>query len=217
MRIGVLGTGVVGKTVGARLISLGHEVTMGSRAADNPEASAWAGEQSDRASHGTFADAAAFGELVVNATAGAASLDALTAAGAENLAGKVLIDIANPLDFSKGMPPTLTVVNTDSLAEQIQRAFPQTKVVKALNTMTCFVMVEPSKVPGSHNAFVCGDDEGARATVVELLRSFGWPGQDILDLGDLTAARGMEMVLPLWIRLMMVRGGPFFNFKVAAS
>jgi 8-hydroxy-5-deazaflavin:NADPH oxidoreductase len=215
MNIGVLGTGVVGKTVGARLISLGHEVAMGSRTADNPEANAWAGEQGDRASHGTFEDAAAFGELVVNATAGAASVDALTAAGAENLAGKVLIDIANPLDSSKGMPPTLTVVDTDSLAEQIQRAFPEAKVVKALNTMTCFVMVEPSKVPGSHNAFVCGDDEGAKATVVELLRSFGWPGEDILDLGDLTAARGMEMVLPLWIRLMTVQGGPFFNFKVA--
>jgi len=152
---------------------------------------------------------------VVNATSGAASLGALASAGAESLAGKVLIDIANPLDFSRGMPPTLTVANIDSLAEQIQRAFPDAKVVKALNTMNCEVMVQPALVPGSHDAFVCGDDAEAKATVAELLRSFGWPDENVIDLGDLTAARGLEMVLPLWVRLMSVLGTRHFNFHVA--
>jgi len=214
MKAGVLGTGRVGKAIGTKLVDLGHEVMMGSRSADNADATAWATEQGGRASHGTFADAAAFGELLVNATAGSASLAVLESAGAENLAGKVLIDIGNPLDFSKGMPPSLTVSNTDSLAEHIQRAFPETKVVKAFNTMTAQVMVEPSTVPGSHNVFVCGNSEDGKAAVIELLRSFGWPAEDILDLGDLSAARGLEMVLPLWVRLMSVQGTPLFNFKV---
>lgn len=214
MKVGVLGTGRVGKAIGTKLAGLGHDVMMGSRSADNADATAWATEQFGTASHGTFADAAAFGELLVNATAGGASLAVLESAGAENLAGKVLIDIGNPLDFSKGMPPSLTVSNTDSLAEQIQRAFPEAKVVKAFNTMTAQVMVEPSTVPGSHNVFVCGNSDYARAATVELLRSFGWPAEDILELGDLSAARGLEMVLPLWVRLMSVQGTPLFNFKV---
>ena len=214
MKVGVLGTGRVGKAIGTKLAGLGHDVMMGSRSADNADATAWATEQFGTASHGTFADAAAFGELLVNATAGGASLAVLESAGAENFAGKVLIDIGNPLDFSKGMPPSLTVSNTDSLAEQIQRAFPEAKVVKAFNTMTAQVMVEPSTVPGSHNVFVCGNPDDARAATVELLRSFGWPAEDILELGDLSAARGLEMVLPLWVRLMSVQGTPLFNFKV---
>ena len=214
MKVGVLGTGRVGKAIGTKLAGLGHDVMMGSRSADNPEATAWARGQGGTAAHGTFADAAAFGELLVNATAGGASLAVLESAGAENLAGKVLIDIGNPLDFSKGMPPSLTLSNTDSLAEQIQRAFPEARVVKAFNTMTAQVMVEPSAVPGSHNVFVCGNSEDARAVTVELLRTLGWPAEDILDLGDLSAARGLEMVLPLWVRLMSVQGTPLFNFKV---
>jgi len=215
MKIGVLGTGRVGKSVGTKLVDLGHQVMMGARTADNPAATEWAGGLGDGANHGRFADAAGFGELVVNATSGAASLGALASAGAESLAGKVLIDIANPLDFSRGMPPTLTVANIDSLAEQIQRAFPDAKVVKALNTMNCEVMVQPALVPGSHDAFVCGDDAEAKATVAELLRSFGWPDENVIDLGDLTAARGLEMVLPLWVRLMSVLGTRHFNFHVA--
>ena len=187
---------------------------MGSRTADNPEATRWSGEQGAGASHGTFSEAAGFGDLLVTATAGAASLDALRAAGPESLRGKVLIDIANPLDFSRGMPPSLTIVNTDSLAEQIQREFPDAKVVKALNTMTAAIMVDPSRVPGSHHVFVAGDDQEAKATVVDLLRSFGWPEGDIMDIGDLAGARGLEMVLPLWVRLMGVMGGPDFNFRI---
>lgn len=213
MRIGVLGTGMVGQTIGAKLARLGHEVRMGSRSATNAKAREWARASGSKASHGTFADAAQFGELVFNCTAGAASLDALRAAGDGNLAGKILIDVANPLDFSHGMPPSLLVSNTDSLGEQIQRAFPRTKVVKALNTMNCSVMVDPSLVPGTHDVFVCGDDAGARAQVAELLRTwFGW--KSVIDLGDITAARGTEMLVPAWVRLWGILGTANFNFRI---
>ncbi len=165
-----------------------------------------------RASQGTFDEAASFGEVVFNCTAGTASLAALNAAGASNLKGKVLVDVANPLDFSKGMPPTLTVCNTDSLGEQIQRTFPSVKVVKAFNTMRCTLMVEPSLVSGEHDVFVCGNDAQAKDKVKEILRSFGW--KSIIDLGDITAARGTEMLLPLWLRLMGLFQSPNFNFRV---
>lgn len=217
MRFGVLGTGVVGQTLGGKLVSLGHEVTMGSRQAGNERAVAWAVEAGERAGEGSFADAAAFGEMVVNATAGAASLDALAAVGAEDLYGKVLIDVANPLDFSAGMPPTLTVCNTDSLAERIQRAFPEARVVKALNTVNAAVMVEPSLVPGSHTLFVAGDDVDAKRQVAELLASFGWPAEDVMDLGEISAARGTEMYLPLWLRLFGATGTGHLNVRVVIA
>jgi 8-hydroxy-5-deazaflavin:NADPH oxidoreductase len=208
---------MVGQALAGKLVSLGHEVRMGSRQAGNDKAVAWAEGAGDRGSEGTFADAARFGEVVVNATAGGASLDALTAAGAENLAGKPLIDVANPLDFSAGMPPTLLVCNTDSLAEQIQRAFPDAMVVKTLNTVNAGVMVAPQVVPGGHTIFVSGNDAGAKARVVELLESFGWPAEDIMDLGDLSAARGMEMYLPLWLRLFGASGTGQLNIKVVVA
>jgi predicted dinucleotide-binding enzyme len=214
MRVGVLGTGMVGKAIATKLASLGHEVTMGSRDADNEEAAGWVASAGELAEHGTFADAAAAGELVVNCTAGAGTLDALRAAGAAHLAGKVLIDVANPLDFSQGMPPSLFVSNTDSLGEQVQRAFPEAKVVKALNTMRCDVMVEPGRVPGDHDVFVCGDDAGAKAEVRELLRSFGWPEGSIIDLGGISSARGTEGYLPLWLRLLGALETADFNIKV---
>ncbi len=213
MRVGVLGTGMVGITIATKLVRLGHEVMLGSRTPDNEKAVAWAEEVG--ATNGTFADAAAFGELVFNCTAGVGALDALEAAGADNLAGKTLVDVSNPLDFSQGMPPTLTVCNTDSLGEQIQRAYPDTNVVKSLNTMNCLVMVDPSLVPGEHDVFVCGDDAGAKAEVTELLGSFGWPAGAILDLGDISAARGTEMFLPLWLRTFGALGSGTFNFHVA--
>ncbi len=215
MRIGVLGTGSVGQTLGGKLVDLGHEVKMGSRQAGNEKAVAWAGEAGEGASEGSFADAAGFGELVLNATAGAASLAALEAAGAEHLAGKVVLDVANPLDFSGGMPPTLAICNDDSLAESIQRAHPDAKVVKALNTVTASIMVAPEALGGEHTLFVCADDEAAKDQVVELVRSFGWG--EVLDLGDLSAARGMEMYLPLWLRLYSATGTPRLNVKVLAA
>ena len=212
----MLGTGGVGETIAGKLVSGGHDVRMGSRTADSPKAVSWATSAGARASHGTFADAAAFGEVVFNCTAGVASLSALEMAGRENLAGKVMIDVSNPLDFSKGMPPTLTVCNDDSLGEQIQRAFPDARVVKALNTVTARVMVEPSLVPGHHTLFVAGNDPAAKAEVGSWLSDwFGWQRQDLMDLGDISAARGMEMYLPIWIRMMLAQGHPFFNVSVA--
>jgi predicted dinucleotide-binding enzyme len=214
VHIGVLGTGTVGRTLAQALVDRGHEVRMGSRAAGNEKAVAWAEVAGPLASEGSFADAAAFGELAINATAGVASLEAIQAAGAEQLAGKVLVDVSNPLDFSKGMPPTLTVCNDDSLGEQIQRAFPEVRVVKALNTMTASVMVAPDLVPGSHTVMLCGDDPAAKEQAGVLLHDFGWPPERILDLGDITAARGMEMYLPLWLRLYGATGTAVLNVEV---
>ena len=214
MKIGVLGTGMVGSAIATKLVGLGHEVRMGSRTPDSKRAAEWVAAVGQGASQGTFADAAAHGELVFNCTAGDASLAVLEAAGAENLAGKVLVDVSNPLDHSQGMPPGLFTSSFDSLAEQIQRAFPDARVVKALNTVNAEVMVEPSKVPSAHDVFLCGDDEAAKARVVELLETFGWPAESVIDLGDLTSARGMEAYLLLWIRLWGTLGTGHFNVKV---
>jgi hypothetical protein len=206
---------MVGATLGSKLIQLGHEVKMGSRTPNNANAVEWVKNNGAQASNGTFSDAAAFGEVVFNCTAGTVSIAALKLAGSANLKGKVLVDVANPLDFSKGMPPPLTVCNTDSIGEQIQRTFPDVKVVKALNTMNCKVMVDPSLVPGEHNIFVAGNDTQAKAKVCGILESFGWKGGSIIDLGDITAARGTEMVLPLWLRLYGLFPNQNFNFKIA--
>jgi predicted dinucleotide-binding enzyme len=186
---------------------------MGSRTANNPKAAEWVQQNGKSASQGTFADAAAFGEINFNCTNGVASLDALKQAGEENLRGKILIDIANPLDFSHGMPPTLSVCNTDSLGEQIQRTFPDAKVVKTLNTVTCNVMVNPALVKGDHDIFVSGNDAAAKAQVSTILKEwFGW--QSIIDLGDITTARSAEMLVVVWVTLMMKYQTPVFNFKV---
>lgn len=214
MRIGVLGTGDVGRTIASRLVGLGHDVRMGARSAGNERAGSWAREAGSGAGRGTFADAAGHGELVVNCTAGSASLDALAAAGADSLAGKVLIDVANPLDFSRG-EVRLIVCNDDSLGERIQAAFPEARVVKALNTMTASVMVDPAALPGEHVAFVCGDDDAAKAGAAALLGEFGWPPERVVDLGGIAAARGMEMYLPLWLSTMRALGTPRFNVTLA--
>lgn len=217
MRIGVLGTGTVGQAIAGRLVELGHEVRMGSRRAGNEKAVAWAARAGDAAGEGTFADAARFGEVIVNATNGAASIDALTAAGADNLAGKILIDVSNHLDFSRGMPPTVGLGLDDSLGERIQAAFPDAKVVKSLNTMNADVMVRPSTVPGSHTVFVCGNDAEAKEHTGHILRAFGWPPSDIMDLGDLTAARGCELYVALWVRLWGATGTGHLNVKVVVG
>ena len=224
MRLGILGTGTVGKTIAARLAGLEHDVMVGTRNPEetasrtepdpygNPPFSAWQ-EEHPEVKLGTFAQAAAHGEMIVNATAGAVSLEALEQAGEDNLSGKVLIDLSNPLDFSKGMPPSLSVVNTDSLGEQIQRRFPEAKVVKTLHTMNAYLMVDPAQLAGGdHTVFVSGDDPEAKAAVTDLLRSFGWT--DIINLGDITTARGTEMLLPVWLRLFGALQKPVFNFKI---
>jgi 8-hydroxy-5-deazaflavin:NADPH oxidoreductase len=213
MRIGVLGTGMVGTAIGTKLVELGHDVMMGSRTPDNEKAAEWVASTGERASQGTFADAAAHGELLFNCTGGTVSVDAISTARPEDLDGKTLVDVANRLDRSSGAPAVL-VSPTDSLGEQIQRAFPGAKVVKALNTMNCLVMVDPARVPGEHDVFVCGNDAGAKAEVVELLQSFGWPPQRIHDIGDITAARGTEGYVALWIRLWGAVGSGDFNIHV---
>ena len=214
MRIGVLGTGMVGNAIGTRLVGLGHEVRMGSRSPGNEHAHAWALRAGEGASAGTFADAAGYGELLFSCIAGVHTIEALEAAGRENLAGKVLIELGNPLDFSRGMPPTLSVCNTDSLGEQVHRTFPEARVVKALNTMNCTVMVDPESVPGEHNVFVCGQDDAAKRDVSELLESFGWPRDRIVDLGGIAAARGVEMYVTLWLGLYGALGTGHFNIGV---
>ena len=223
MKFAVLGTGSVGRAIADRLDELGHDVLIGTRdpdatvaraAADdmgNPTYAEWAA-QHPRVRLGSFAEAAGQAEVVVNATNGGASLDVLALAGADALAGKVIIDIANPLDFSQGMPPTLFVKDTDSLAEQIQRAFPSARVVKTLNTMTAALMVRPAELAEGSSVFVSGDDPQAKAVVTALLQEFGH--SDVIDLGNLSSARGTEMLLPVWLRLWAALGTPMFNFKI---
>jgi 8-hydroxy-5-deazaflavin:NADPH oxidoreductase len=216
MRYGVLGTGMVGRALAGRLVEVGHEVRMGSRSPDNEAAAAWAAEAGPDASHGTFADAAEFGQTVMNCTGGAVSLDALAAAGAEHLAGKVLIDVSNPLTFETGRL-TLTVCNTDSVGEQIQRAFPEARVVKTLNTMANEVMIHPEELPGRHCVFMSGDDAEAKRLVAGMLESFGWPAEAIVDLGGIETARGPEMYLVLWIEMMQAGGDRRFNINVVRA
>lgn len=210
MQIGVLGTGVVGQAIGARLVQLGHQVMMGGRSASNDKVLAF--QQKTGAQGGDFAAAAAFGELLIHCTRGDTAIEVLRRAGAANLTGKVLIDISNPLDFSRGFPPSLSISNTDSLGELIQREFPGALVVKTLNTVTASVMVNPASIPGAHAVFVSGNDKPAKGKVMDLLRDFGW--KEIIDLGDISSARATEQMLPLWTRLYSTLGTGEFNFAI---
>ncbi|MEO5675368.1 MAG: NAD(P)-binding domain-containing protein [Chitinophagales bacterium] len=213
MKITVLGTGMVGNAIATKVVQLGHQVMMGSRTSGNEKATAWADQNGANASQGNFAEAAKHGVVIFNCTSGAGAMEALNAAGEQNLSGKVLIDISNPLDFSKGMPPSLFVCNTDSLGEQIQKAFPDTRVVKTLNTVNCNVMVNPSLVPGEHDMLLSGNDPEAKATVTDILKNwFGW--KNVIDLGDITGARSQEMWVLTWVRMWGLFGNPNFNIHV---
>lgn len=206
----MLGTGMVGRTLAPALSRLGHDVVVGTR---DPDATRARDDWDLDLPLAPFAGVAEGADLVVNATSGRGSLEALEAVGEAALADSVLLDVANPLDFSAGFPPTLTVKDTDSLAEQIQRAFPRTRVVKSLNTVNCAVMVDPSRVGDDETTmFVAGEDPGARERVVALLEQLGW--RDVIEFEDLAAARGMEMWLPLWVRLTGRLGTPVFNIRV---
>jgi len=227
MKIGIFGTGMVGQAISGKLASSGHDVIVGTRDVAStlahtepnlygfPAFSVWQKEY-PLVRLGTFADAARHAELVVNATNGAGALSALQQSGASNLNGKILIDISVPLDFSRGMPPALSVCNTDSLGEQIQRAFPEVRVVKTLNTVTASLMVDPLQLAdGEHHLFVSGNDAAAKAQVASLLAAwFGW--KHIIDLGDITTARGTEMYLPLWLRMWGALGTGLFNIRVVS-
>jgi 8-hydroxy-5-deazaflavin:NADPH oxidoreductase len=226
MKIGVLGTGSVGQALAARLAGLGHQVVVGTRDVQaslartqpdgwgNPAIGTWAQEHPGIRLVG-YDEAAAFSDgLIVHAMNGHAALSSLEAVAPAHLAGKILVDISNPLDFSQGFPPSLFVSNTTSLGEQLQAAFPALRVVKTLNTMSNPVMVHPERVPGDHTVFVSGNDAAAKQTVREMLQSFGWADRHIYDLGDITTARGTEMILPLWVRIFGQAQTPFFNFHL---
>jgi 8-hydroxy-5-deazaflavin:NADPH oxidoreductase len=213
MRIGIIGSGNVGRTIGDGVLRSGHEVRLGARQPEKPELREWLEGAGEGASLGEIADAAEFGELLVNATDGDGSLDALSAAGAENLSGKTMLDIANAgRSIDGGFE--LTYVNDDSLAEEIQRQFPDLRVVKGLNTMTRHLMAEPGNLPADHTALICGNDDAAKGEVRSLLEGFGWKPDNILDLGDLSAARALEMLVPLWARLYSALGSELFQIEV---
>lgn len=219
MRIGILGTGMVGRALAEGFVRTGHEVSMGTRDVHATttralEGSTFAGwlAANPAVALADLPAAAAAAEVVVNATNGSATLAALAAAGEQNLADKVLLDVSNPLDFSAGFPPTLTIKDSDSLGELVQRTFPAARVVKSLNTLNATLMTRPDLLPEPTTVFVSGNDAAAKATVVALLGEFGW--SDVLDLGDITTARGPEMWLPLWLRIMGAVGGPAFNLRV---
>ena len=215
MQIGILGSGVTAQTIGSKLVQLGHEVMLGSREEAKPSSVVWARDAGQQALYGTFQNAAGFGEILFNCTLGLASLEALNQAGAKNMQGKILIDTSNPIDRSTGVWK-LTVCNTDSLGEQIQRAFPETKVVKTLNTINANVITDPAKLTEMTDIFVSGNDLDAKATVIRLLREwFGW--RRVIDLGDITTARGVEMYMLLWHYLRDVTPAPRFNIKVVTS
>lgn len=213
-KIAVLGTGMVGNTIGTKLIELGYSVMMGSRSANNEKAQAWVAANGEKASAGTFEDATKFGEIIFNCTKGESSLEAIKMAGLENFAGKTVIDIANPLDFSKGMPPSLIpeLSNTNSLGEEIQKLIPDANVVKTLNIVNCEVMVDANRSGGDPTMFICGNNADAKEEVKSILQQFKW--SDIIDLGDITTARGTEMLLPIWLRTWFATGNGHFAFKI---
>jgi len=212
-RIGVLGTGVVGHAIGSRLVELGHDVVMGSRSATNEKAVAWAGSHPERARAGTFADAAAHAEqLLVNATGGVHSVEVLATVPEGDLAGKVLVDVSNAI-VAHG-PLRLDPVLDDSIAERLQRAHPDLRVVKALNTMNCDIMVRPALLPEPSDVFVAGDDGEAKDAVRSLLTAFGWAEGSVHDLGGIQAARALEAYLPFWLAVMQASGTAAFNIRV---
>jgi predicted dinucleotide-binding enzyme len=219
MRISVLGTGIAGRTLAGALAAAGHDVVVGTRdvaeTGARPDVAEWVGDHGD-VPLVPLADAGAHAEVLVNATNGYGTLAALRGAadGAAGLAGVVVADVSNPLDFSGGFPPTLSVANTDSLGEQLQAAFPDARVVKTLNTVNAQVMVRPGALRGDHQVFVAGEDAVAKAVVAGLLGDLGWPSDAVVDLGGIRAARATEMYLPLWLALMGEVGSPLFNIGI---
>jgi 8-hydroxy-5-deazaflavin:NADPH oxidoreductase len=214
MKIGLVGTGNVAKILGAKLTGLGHEVTLGSRDPENSAAREWAAQNGVALT--TVPLAAAGAELVVNTAPGVGSLEALTLAGAENLSGKVVVDVSNGVRTHNGAAAVVTP-DGGSIAEQLQAAFPEARIVKTLNTMAGQVMVDPGRIPGHHVVFLSGNDAAAKEEVAGLLKDFGWSEEQILDLGDVTSARATEAALLLFIRLYTAFQTPEFNFSFARA
>jgi 8-hydroxy-5-deazaflavin:NADPH oxidoreductase len=218
MKIGVLGTGVVGETIATALVNKKHLVRMGSRSMNNEKAEAWVKKANDYASQGDFNDAAAFGEILFLCLNGAHALEAVDMLEAGNINGKIIVDLTNPLDFSKGMPPRILdgLGNSNSLGEEIQKALPGAFVVKTLNTLNCELMVKPKLVNnGDHSLFICGNNANAKNQVKHfLVDEFGWKGDNLIDLGGIEAARSSEAYVPFWVSMMQALGTPMFNVKV---
>lgn len=214
MKFGVLGTGVVGEALATKLVAIGHTVMMGSRTKDNAKARNWATAAGESARSGDFAETASFGEIVIFATLGSALLDAARMAGPANVADKVVIDVTDPVEgTSLRRIPELS--NTTSAGEELQRVMPDAKVVKTFNTMHYRIMVDPSRVPGEHDAFYCGDHQDAKAVVADILRSFGW--KNPVDLGPLSSARATEGLLPFWQSLSDALGTDDFNYRIVRA
>jgi 8-hydroxy-5-deazaflavin:NADPH oxidoreductase len=226
MNIAILGTGSVGQALAGKLISLGHTITIGTRnvidslsrmdkdSMGNAGIGQWVVDN-PKAQLENFEDIIKSDtNLIINALSGQASLSVLNLIGELALGQNILIDISNPLDFSKGFPPTLTICNDDSLGELIQKTFPKLKVVKTLNTMSNPVMINPKILAGDHTVFVSGNDMEAKKVVSELLRDIGWEDKQILDLGSITTARGTEMILPLWVSVFGKLSTPYFNINI---
>lgn len=201
---------MVGETLGTKFVQLGHQVKMGSRTANNESAAKWVKAAGANASQGTFAEAAAFGEMEFLCLKGTVFLDIAKNLKPDALNGKVVVDVSNPLDFASGAL-TLSICNANSLGEEVQKAAPSAKVVKTLNTVNCEVMVDPAK-GGNPSMFVCGNDVNAKKQVSDLLKTLGW--QDIIDIGDITKSRGTEMLMHLWMNLFGVFGTPHFGWKI---
>ena len=210
MKIGILGTGMVGETLGTKVVQLGHQVKMGSRTANNEAAARWVKAAGANASQGTFADAASFGEMIFLCLKGTVFLDIAKSLDQKSVANKVVVDVSNPLDFSSGTL-TLSICNSNSLGEEVQKAIPAARVVKSFNTVNCEVMVDPAK-GGDPTMFVCGNDDAAKKQFTELIKTLGW--RDIIDLGDITKSRGTEALMPLWMNLFGLFGTPHFGWKI---
>ncbi|MBR9861163.1 NAD(P)-binding domain-containing protein [bacterium] len=224
MKITIIGTGMVGRILAPRILEMGHEVTMETRNVSETlkrslgESSFkdWMGEN-EELHLARFGDSCSIADVIINATNGRNSIAALQIAGKSNLKGQTILDLSNPLEFRPGEPPSLFVSNTDSLGEQIQREFPESHIVKSLNTLTAGLMLNPKKLDGNHVVFVCGDNSRAKQNVVTFLESAGWTSQSIIDLGDIKGCRGMEQSLPLWLRLWQTLGTLDFNFNVVKA
>ena len=218
MNIGVLGTGMVGETIATALTEKGHNVRMGNRSANNEKAAAWVKKSNNHATQGDFNDAAAFGEIVFLCLNGEHALDAVRSVDADSINGKIVIDVTNPLDFSKGMPPQLLegLSNSNSLGEEIQKAWTAARVVKVFNTVNANVMVNPKLVnSGDHTLFICGNDADAKNKMKHfLVDTFGWRPENLLDLGPIQSARTTEAYVPFWVSLMQAVGTPMFSIKV---
>lgn len=214
MKYAVLGTGMVGHSLAGKLVAAGHYVRMGARNTDNEQARQWADGSGTGAGYGDFPTVAAWADRVIFAVSGARILDVAEAVTNQAVIGKTVIDVTNPLDMSLGMPPTLIpeLSNTTSAAEALQAKLPDARVVKTLNTMNHQLMVDPGRLPGKHDVFVCSDDENAKGEVVEMLNEFGWA--EPIDLGPLAAARGTEGMMPFWLRMWGVQGNADFNYHI---